>query len=144
MKYLQFKYEDHFVLILEGVVEVDELAVVEMVHDVNLLLDQRLLHGVADGDELGGEDVLCLELPAPVHHAERPGADLLEDLVVVVHAGLGVDLHGLGDVLGVDVEHELVVVLDLALLSPDLLAGVRINWKFGYRSAACLLSYHPC
>ena len=127
MKYLQFKYEDHFVLILEGVMEVDKLAVVEMVHDVNLLLDQRLLHGVADRDELGGEDVLGLQLATPVHHAECPGANLLEDLVVVVHAGLGVDLHRLGDVLGVDVEHELVVVPDLALLATDFLASFRIN-----------------
>ena len=62
--YLQFKDEHHFVLILKGVVEVDELAVVEVVHDVNLLADQSLLHGVPDGDELGGVHMLSLQLSA--------------------------------------------------------------------------------
>ena len=64
---LQFKYEDHFILILEGVVEVDELAVMEMVHDVDLLADQSLLHGVTNGDELGSIHVLGLQLSAPMH-----------------------------------------------------------------------------
>ena len=40
--YLQFKDENHLVLIFEGVVEVDELAVVQVVHYVDLLPDQRL------------------------------------------------------------------------------------------------------
>ena len=65
-RYLQFKDEHHFVLILKGVVEVDELAVVEVVHDVDLFPDEGLLHGVADGDELGSIDVLSLQLPAAV------------------------------------------------------------------------------
>ena len=42
-RYLQFKDEHHLVLILEGVVEVDQLAVVQVVHDVDLLPDQGLL-----------------------------------------------------------------------------------------------------
>ena len=42
-RYLQFKDEHHLVLVLEGVVEVDQLAVVQVVHDVYLLPDQRLL-----------------------------------------------------------------------------------------------------
>ena len=75
--------------------EVDELAVVEVVHDVNLLANERLLHGVADGDELGGVDVAGLDLAAAVDHAERARADLLQDVVVVVHAVLGLDVHGL-------------------------------------------------
>ena len=95
---------------------------------------------MCDGNELGGEHVARLDLAAAVDDAERARADLLEDVVVVVDAVLRLDVHRLRDVLGVDVEHELVVVLDLALLTPDLLAGVRINWK----SAVCLLSHHPC
>ena len=63
-KNLQFKDENHLVLIFEGVVEVDELAVMEVVHDVDLLADQRLLHGVPDGDELGGVHMLSLQLSA--------------------------------------------------------------------------------
>ena len=64
--YLQFKDENHFVLVFKGVVEVDELAVVEVVHDVNLLADQSLLHGVPDRDELGGVHMLSLQLSAAV------------------------------------------------------------------------------
>ena len=88
----------------------------------------HLFHGVCDGDELGGEDVAGLDLPAAVDDAEGAGADLLEDVVVVVDGVLRLDVHRLRDVLGVDVEDELVVVLHLALLTPDLLAGL-INWK---------------
>ena len=61
------------------------------------------------------------------HHAKRSRADLLQDVVVVVHTVLGLDLHGLRDVLGVDVEDKLVVVSDLTLLAADLLASFRIN-----------------
>ena len=82
---------------------------------------------MCDGDELGGEHVARLDLAAAVDDAERARADLLEDVVVVVDAVLRLDVHRLRDVLGVDVEHELVVVLDLALLPPDLLAGVGID-----------------
>ena len=91
-----------------------------------------LFHGVRDGYELGGEDVPRLDLAAAVDDAERACADLLEDVVVVVDAVGRLDVHRLRDVLGVDVEHELVVVLDLALLAADLLAGVGVDWKFGY------------
>ena len=62
-------------------------------------------------------------------HAERPCSDLFEDVVVVVDGVGGLDVHRLGDVLGVDVEHELVVVLHLALLPADLLPGGRVDWK---------------
>ena len=37
-----------------------------------------------------------------------------------------IDTH-LGDVLGVDIKDELVVVLDLALLAADLLSGLGID-----------------
>ena len=124
---LQFEDENHLVLVLIGVVEVDQLAVVEVVHDVDLLPDQCLLHGVRDRDELGGVDVSRFDLAAPVNNTEGAGTDLLQDVVVVVDAVPGLDVHGLGNVLGVDVKDELVVVLDLALLPADLLAGVGIN-----------------
>ena len=127
IEYLQFKYEDHFILIFKGVVEVDKLAVVEMVHDVDLFPDQSLLHGVSDGDELGSKDMLSFQFSASVDDSEGSGSNLLQDLVVIVDAVLGLDLHGLGDVLGVDIKHELVVVSDLALLTTDLLTSLRIN-----------------
>ena len=46
----------------------------------------HLFHGMCDGDEFGGEDVSGLDLPAAVDDAEGAGADLLEDVVVVVDA----------------------------------------------------------
>lgn len=107
--------------------EVDQLAVVEVVHYVDLFADQRLLHRVRNGDELGGVDVSGLDLATPVDDAEGAGADLLQDVVVVVDAVPGLDVHGLGNVLGVDVEDELVVVLDLALLPSNLFTRVGIN-----------------
>lgn len=82
--YLQFKDEHHFVLILKGVVEVDELAVVEVVHDVNLLADQSLLHGVPDGDELGGVHMLSLQLSAAVDLQRRDYKNTEEDKQQVI------------------------------------------------------------
>ena len=61
------------------------------------------------------------------HHAKGSCANLLENVIVIVHAVLCLDLDGLRDVLGVDVKHELVVVPDLTLLTPDFLASFRIN-----------------
>ena len=129
IEYLQFKDEDHFILIFKGVVEVDKFAVMEMVHDVNLFPDQGLLHGVSNWNELGSKDMLCFQFSTSVDNSESSGSDFFQDLVVIVHAVLGLDLHRLGDVLGVDVEDELIVVSDLALLATDLLASIRINWK---------------
>ena len=77
--YLQFKDENHFVLVFKGVVEVNELAVVEVVHDVNLLADQSLLHGVPDGDELGGVDMLSLQLSAAVDLKRSDNKNTKED-----------------------------------------------------------------
>ena len=129
IEYLQFKDEDHFILIFKCVVEVDQFAVMEMVHDVDLFPDQSLLHGVPNWNELGSEDMLSLQFSTSVDHTECSGSDLFQDLVVIVDAVLGLDLHRLGDVLCVDVEDKLVVVSDLALLATDLLASIRINWK---------------
>ena len=129
IEYLQFKDEDHFILIFKGVVKVDQLAMMEVVHDVDLFPDQSLLHGVSNWNELSSEYMLSLQFSTSVDNSECSSSDLFQDLVVVVDAVLGLDLHRLGDVLGVDVEHELVVVSDLALLATDLLAGVRINCK---------------
>ena len=42
--------------------QVDQFVVVEMIHDVDLLPDQGLLHGVRDRDELGGKHVAGLDL----------------------------------------------------------------------------------
>ena len=61
------------------------------------------------------------------HHAKGSSANFLKNVVVIVYAVLCFDLDRLRDVLGVDVEHKLVVVPDLALLATDFLASFRIN-----------------
>ena len=61
------------------------------------------------------------------HHAKGSSANFLKNVVVIVYAVLCLDLDRLRDVLGVDVEHKLVVVPDLALLATDFLASFRIN-----------------
>lgn len=43
----------------------------QLVHDVDLLLDELLLHGAGDGYELGGEHVAGGALAASVDYAER-------------------------------------------------------------------------
>ena len=60
-----------------------------------ILPDEGLLHGVRDGDELGSENVSSLDLSAAVNHPEGPRADLLQNVVVVVHARLSLDVDGL-------------------------------------------------
>jgi hypothetical protein len=50
--------------------QVDKLAMVEVVHNVNLLADKRLLHCMSDGDELGRIDMLGLQLTAAMDLAE--------------------------------------------------------------------------
>ena len=62
------------------------------------------------------------------YHAKGSSANLLKDVVVIVHAVLSLDLDGLRNVLGVDVKHELVVVANLTLLTTNLLPGLRINF----------------
>merc|ERR1719158_1155775 len=124
----EFKNKNHLVFIFKGVVEINQLAVVEMVHDVNLLSDQSLLHGVTDGNKLGSVDMLSFQLTASMNHAKRSSTNLLEDVVVVINTVLGLDFHRLWDVLGVDVEDKLVIVPDLALLTTDLLSSLGINF----------------
>ena len=124
--------------------KVDQFAVMEMVHDVDLFPDQSLLHGVSNWNELSSEDMLSLQFSTSVDNPECSGSDLFQDLVVIVHTVLGLDLHRLGDVLGVDVEHELVVVPHLALLATDLLAGVRINCKNGEIRILILIENYLC
>lgn len=68
--YSQFKYEHHLVIIFESIVKVDQFPVVQLVHDVDLLLDELLLHSAGDRDELRGEVVAGGSLAAPVHDAE--------------------------------------------------------------------------
>ena len=58
--------------------------------------DEGFLHGVWDGYEFCGEHVSSLNLSAAVDHTKGSGADLLQYVVVIVHALLCLDIHRLG------------------------------------------------
>ena len=60
---LQFENENHFIFVFKSIVQVDQLVVMQVVHDVDLLPDEGLLHGMGDRNELGRVDVAGLDLP---------------------------------------------------------------------------------
>ena len=62
-------------------------------------------------------------------NSKGTSSNLLQDVIVIIDTLLSLDVHRLRNILGIDVENELVIVLDLALLASDLLASVRINWR---------------
>ena len=53
----EFEDEHHFVVVFERVVQVDQLGVVQMVHDVDLFADELLLHRLRHRNELGRKDL---------------------------------------------------------------------------------------
>lgn len=121
--YLQLEYQHHLIVVLKSIVQIDQFGVVQLIHDVDLLSDQFLLHYVRYRDEFGGEDVAGGPLSATVHHSERAGADFLENVVLVVDRSV-FDLDRLWHVLAVHVEHKLVVIARLLVLaSANLLAA---------------------
>lgn len=50
---LLFKHHDHLVLVVEGIVKVEQVRVMEVVHDVDFVTDGRFVAGVRRVDELG-------------------------------------------------------------------------------------------
>lgn len=50
---LLFKHHDHLVLVVEGVVKVEQVRVVEIVHDVDFVTDGCFVAGIRRVDELG-------------------------------------------------------------------------------------------
>lgn len=125
-EYLQFKDKHHLVIVLEGIVQIDQLGMVQLIHDIDLFPDQLLFHHVRHGDEFGGEYVAGGPLAASVHHAERAGADLLEDVVFVIDRRV-FNLNRLWHVLAVDVEHKLIVVARLFVVASAYLFAARVH-----------------
>ena len=107
--------------------KVDQLAMMQMVHDVNFLPDQGLLHGMSNGDELGSKHMLSLQLSASVHNSKGTSSDFFQDLIVIIDTVLTLDLNWLRNVLGIDIEYELIVIFDFAFLTANLLTSIRIN-----------------
>ena len=53
--YSLFKDHDHLVLVLEGIVQVEQFGMMQLVHDVDLVLDGVLVQRVRRVDELGNK-----------------------------------------------------------------------------------------
>ncbi len=67
---LQLEDETHLVFVLECVVEVDEFWVVQLVHDVDLVLHRGLVQRVWAVDELRHEHAPRRLLNTPVNNAK--------------------------------------------------------------------------
>lgn len=52
---LLFKHHDHFVLVVKGIVKVEEVRVMEIVHDVDFVTNGRFVAGIRRVDEFGYE-----------------------------------------------------------------------------------------
>ena len=53
--YLQLEYQYHLVIVFECVVEIDQFRMMQLIHYINLLPNQFLLHRMRHGDKLGRE-----------------------------------------------------------------------------------------
>ena len=124
---LQFKDENHFIFVLVSIMKIDKFIMMQMVHDINLLSDQSLLHSMWNGDEFGGKYVSCLDLATSVDNSESSCSNFFKDVIIVVHALLSFDINRLRNVLGIDIKYELIVIFDFAFLTSNLLASIRIN-----------------
>lgn len=72
--YSLFEDHDHLVLVVESVVQVEQLLVVQLVHQVHLVAHQVLVRRVRSVDELGDKRATSRLLDAAVHGAERATA----------------------------------------------------------------------
>ena len=82
-QYSQLQDEDHLVLVLKGIMQVDQLGVVQVVHDVDLVLHRVLVQRVGSVDELGHKHSPRRLLYAAVDHTEcTAGQEGWSELVV--------------------------------------------------------------
>lgn len=98
-----------------------------MIHDVNLLPDEGLLHSMANGDELSSKDMLGLQFSTSVHNSKCSSSNFFKDFIMIINTVLTLDLNGLRYVLSINIKDKLVIVSDFTLLASDLLASLRIN-----------------
>jgi hypothetical protein len=55
--YLQFIDQNHFIVVFESIVQIDELRMMQLIHDINFSSYQLLLKRVGNGNKLSSEDV---------------------------------------------------------------------------------------
>jgi len=106
--------------------QIDQLRMMELIHDVDLFPNQFLFHHVRHRDEFGGEYIAGGPLAATVHHAEGAGADLLEDVILIIDRRV-LDIDRLWHVLAVHVEHKLIVVARLLVVASTYLFAGRVH-----------------
>lgn len=68
---LQFVDHDHFVVVFEGVVQMDELRMPQVGHNADLLANGFLVQRVRRVNELGRERVASRSFNATVNNTER-------------------------------------------------------------------------
>src|SRR6218665_1780600 len=56
---LLFKYHDHFMLVIKSIVQVKQVLMMQVVHDVDFISDGRLVTGVRCVDELRNKVPAC-------------------------------------------------------------------------------------
>ena len=123
----QFKYEDHFVFIFISIMQVDQLVMVEMVHDINFFPNQGLFHGMRNRDKFGSKNVPCFNFSTSVDNSKRSGSNFLQYIIIVVHTLLCLYVHRLRNVFCINIEDKLIIILDLAFLTPNFLSSVRVD-----------------
>ena len=109
--------------------EIDKLAVMEMIHNVNFFPDQCFFHGMTNGNELGSKYMLSLQFSTPMDNTKGSSANLLEYVVVVIYTVLCLNFHWLRNIFGIDIKDKLVIISDFTFLSSDLLSCVWVNWN---------------
>lgn len=69
--YSQFEYQNHFVIIFEGIVQINQFPVMQMIHNIDFLLDQLFLHSSSDWYKLSCEVVAGSAFATPMYYTER-------------------------------------------------------------------------
>lgn len=115
-RYLQFEDQNHFVVVFEGIVKIDQFRMMELIHYINFLPNKFLLHRMGHGNKLGREYISSGSLSTTVDNSERASSDLFENIVSVVDGDV-FDLDRLRHVFTVNVEHELIVISRLLVAS---------------------------
>ena len=127
---LQFKDENHFVFILICIMQIDQLVMMKMVHNINFFPNQGLLHGMRNRDKFCSKNVPSFNFPTSVDNSKSSSANLFQNIIVVIYTLLCLYVHRLRNVFRIYIKHKLIIILDLAFLATNFLSGIRIDWNY--------------
>lgn len=74
--YLQFQNEHHLIFVLESIMKIDQLRMMELVHNWDLILHSVFVQGVGCVDEFGYKYTTCSFLYAPMHNTKGTTVNL--------------------------------------------------------------------